>query len=107
MTDLDAYRERIGVAGRLAADLPTLRALHTAHMRTIPSPEPRAPSLEPHELADFAETCRFQQTSPDSLFVGGWVCSIATAHGGTTLAGRHYVASDGEARDERELTSAS
>jgi N-hydroxyarylamine O-acetyltransferase len=34
--DLDAYLERIGFAGALAADVDTLRALHRAHHATIP-----------------------------------------------------------------------
>ena len=34
--DLDAYLRRINFRGPLAADLPTLRALHRAHIDAIP-----------------------------------------------------------------------
>ena len=36
MSDLAAYLERVGVPGPLRPDLPTLRALHAAHMGAIP-----------------------------------------------------------------------
>jgi N-hydroxyarylamine O-acetyltransferase len=36
LLDLDAYLARIGCTGRLAADLPTLTALHRAHLTAIP-----------------------------------------------------------------------
>lgn len=36
MSDLDAYRDRIGVPAPLRPDLPTLRALQAAHIRTVP-----------------------------------------------------------------------
>lgn len=56
------------------------------------------------DLDEFAETCRHHQTSPDSPFVGRWNCVIFTAGGATSLSGRHYVTTDGAARDERDLT---
>jgi N-hydroxyarylamine O-acetyltransferase len=44
-------------------------------------------SLVPHELADFSERCTWQQTSPDSHFTHGPVCTIARPGGGRfTLA---------------------
>lgn len=58
----------------------------------------------PRTLEEFAETCRYHQTSPDSPFVGRWNCVIFTADGATSLSGRHYVSTDGTARDERDLT---
>lgn len=234
MSGLDAYRDRIGVSGPLIADLPTLRALHAAHMRTVPfenaSVRFREPieldpdafvhkigvlrrggfcyelngafavllrslgfdvellearghedqgrigprfdhlalrvtldepwlvdvgfgysfveplrlsagveqsdpvgafrlievgdeldvewrhrdgrwvphyrlDLRPRDLDEFAEACRYHQTAPGSPFVSRWNCTIAgTGGGGTTLSGRHYIATDGQNRDERDLT---
>jgi N-hydroxyarylamine O-acetyltransferase len=56
------------------------------------------------ELNDFAETCLFQQTSPESPFVTGWNCCIEHDGGWVTLSGRHYIATAGVTRDERDLT---
>jgi N-hydroxyarylamine O-acetyltransferase len=58
----------------------------------------------PHDLAEFAETCRYHQTAPDSPFTRGWNCVVLTATGAITLSDRHYIATDGSARDERDLT---
>ena len=55
------------------------------------------------ELDEFIDTSRYHQTSPDSPFVGRWNCVIFTPRGATSLSGRHYVASDGTAREERDL----
>jgi N-hydroxyarylamine O-acetyltransferase len=64
-------------------------------------------ALRAHDLGEFAETCRYQQTAPGSPFVGRWNCVIAgPGGGGTTLSGRHYIATDGTTRDERDLTDA-
>ena len=61
--------------------------------------------LATRELAEFAETCRYQQTAPGSPFVSRWNCTIAgQGSDGITLAGRHLIATDGEFRDERDLT---
>jgi N-hydroxyarylamine O-acetyltransferase len=45
------------------------------------SPDHRM-SLAPHVLADFADRCRWQQTSPDSHFTTGPVCTLARPDGG-------------------------
>jgi len=58
----------------------------------------------PHALADFAETARYHQTAPGSPFTRGWNCVILTPGGAVTLSDRHYIATDGPARDERDLT---
>jgi len=50
VTDLEAYRERIGVPGPLHPDLPTLRALHGAHVRTVPFENASVLFGEPIEL---------------------------------------------------------
>ncbi len=58
----------------------------------------------PHALAEFAETCRYHQIDPDSPFTRDWDCAVVTPGGAMTLSGRHYIATDGVARDERDLT---
>ena len=42
-------------------------------------------TLEPHELPEYAAMCDFQQTSPESHFTKGRVCSLATETGRVTL----------------------
>ena len=50
MSDLDAYRDRLGVPGPLRPDLATLRALHLAHLRTVPFENASVLFGEPIEL---------------------------------------------------------
>ncbi|MEV7026176.1 arylamine N-acetyltransferase [Kitasatospora sp. NPDC093558] len=48
--------------------------------------------LRPYELADFAPTCWWQTTSPDSVFTRSTTCSVLTADGGrTTIAGDRLI----------------
>lgn len=57
----------------------------------------------PHPLAAFEAECRFLQSSPDSPFLTGWLCSLINVHGGVTLFGRRLIASDGTDREERDV----
>ena len=59
--------------------------------------------LEPHAFADYAEMCRFHQTSPESHFTRGRVCSRLTAEGRVTLSGLRLITTQGRAKVEREL----
>jgi len=59
--------------------------------------------LEPHAYADYAEMCRFHQTSPESHFTRGRVCSRLTAEGRVTLTGSRLIKTGGGERTEREL----
>jgi N-hydroxyarylamine O-acetyltransferase len=61
-------------------------------------------TLRPHCYADFAERCRYHQTSPDSHFTKSRVCSRATLEGRLTLSGMRFIetAADG-GRHERVL----
>lgn len=63
-------------------------------------------TLQPHEYADYAEMCRYHQTSPQSHFTRGRICSRATAEGRVTLSEMRFIktSKDGE-RQERTLTS--
>jgi len=48
-------------------------------------------TLQPHAYADYAEMCRYHQTSPDSHFTKAPLCSLATADGRITLGGGHFI----------------
>jgi N-hydroxyarylamine O-acetyltransferase len=50
VSELDAYRDRLGIQGPLAPDLATLRALHAAHIRTIPFENASVLLAEPMSL---------------------------------------------------------
>jgi N-hydroxyarylamine O-acetyltransferase len=62
-------------------------------------------TLRPHVYADFAERCRYQQTSPDSHFTRNRICSRATEGGGrVTLSGMRFIETGaGGERRERVL----
>ena len=63
-------------------------------------------SLRPHQFADYAEMCRYHQTSPLSHFTKARICSRATPEGRITLSDMRLIRTleNGE-RDERTLTS--
>jgi N-hydroxyarylamine O-acetyltransferase len=63
-------------------------------------------TLQAHQYADYAEMCRYHQTSPQSHFTRGRICSRATEQGRVTLSEmRFIVTSKDGARQERTLTS--
>jgi N-hydroxyarylamine O-acetyltransferase len=63
-------------------------------------------TLRPREYADYAEMCRYHQTSPESHFTKARVCSLATEEGRVTLSEMRFIkTSRGGARLERALTS--
>lgn len=59
--------------------------------------------LEPHAYEDYAEMCRFHQTSPESHFTRGRVCSRLTPEGRLTLSGSRLIETKGGERIAREL----
>jgi N-hydroxyarylamine O-acetyltransferase len=59
----------------------------------------------PRALMDFQDGCTFHQTSPDSGFTRGTVCSIRTAAGRVTLAGTLLIETTADERSEQELSS--
>lgn len=61
-------------------------------------------TTRPHALGDFAAGCLFHQTSPDSVFTRGRICSLATPTGRVTLADRRLIVTEEGRRTERELT---
>lgn len=66
-------------------------------------------TLTPHTFADYAEMCRFHQTSPDSHFTQGRICSRATETGRITLSDLRFITTSGSShqqlRQEQTLTS--
>ena len=62
-------------------------------------------TLQPHIMADFADRCHFQQTSPDSHFTQKRICSLALPDGRITLSDRRLITTQHGARLERELAS--
>lgn len=62
-------------------------------------------TLQPYTFADYEEMCRFHQTSPDSHFTKGRICSLATADGRITLSDMRLIRTANQLRDERTLAS--
>lgn len=60
-------------------------------------------TLQPHGYADYEEMCRYHQTSPESHFTKGPLCSLATRDGRVTLSGLRLITSIAGQRDERLL----
>jgi N-hydroxyarylamine O-acetyltransferase len=48
-------------------------------------------TLQPHEYADYAEMCHYHQTSPESHFTRGRICSRATSDGRITLSDMRLI----------------
>ncbi|MFP5262887.1 MAG: arylamine N-acetyltransferase family protein [Blastocatellia bacterium] len=62
-------------------------------------------TLEPFRYEDFAEMCRYHQTSPDSPFTRRRTCSLATQGGRITLTDMRLITTTGEGRQERALAT--
>lgn len=62
-------------------------------------------TLTEHPLADFAEMCRYHQTSPDSHFTRKRICSLARADGRITLSDLRLITTADGLRSERDLGS--
>jgi N-hydroxyarylamine O-acetyltransferase len=60
-------------------------------------------TLQPRQLSEFAEMCRYHQTSPDSPFTRKRVCSLATPQGRITVSGDQLIETRGGMREERVL----
>jgi N-hydroxyarylamine O-acetyltransferase len=60
-------------------------------------------SLVPCKLEDFAGMCHYHQTSLESYFTQGTVCSRATLDGRITLSGMKWIVTRNGHREEREL----
>ena len=64
-------------------------------------------ALQPYTFPDYEEMCHFHQTSPDSHFTKGLICSRATEDGRITLSDMRFITTFGpqRLRDEQILTS--
>lgn len=60
-------------------------------------------TTEPRSYQDYADACHFQQTSPESHFTRGWLCSRATGTGRVTVSNGRLIVTEGEERREVEL----
>jgi N-hydroxyarylamine O-acetyltransferase len=67
--------------------------------------EPLRFDLTPYEYADYAEICRYHQTSPHSHFTRGRICSRATREGRVTISGTRLIVTTDDWRQEWELRS--
>jgi len=61
-------------------------------------------TLQLRTLADFADRCRFHQTSPESHFTQGRICTVATPTGRVTLSGMRLIETTPAGRNESEVT---
>jgi N-hydroxyarylamine O-acetyltransferase len=61
--------------------------------------------LQPHDYAEYEEMCRFHQTSPESHFTRGRICSLATNDGRVTLSDMRMITTSGQQRHERIIES--
>ncbi len=66
-------------------------------------------TLQPYTYADYAEMCRYHQTSPESHFTRSRICSRATEDGRITLSDMRFITTSKsgahQVRQERTLAS--
>ena len=62
-------------------------------------------TLQPRNYPDYAEMCRFHQTSPESHFTRARICSRATPEGRISLSDMRFITTVGLDRHERELST--
>ncbi|HKY30253.1 MAG TPA: arylamine N-acetyltransferase [Pyrinomonadaceae bacterium] len=60
-------------------------------------------TLQPHIYSDYAEMCHYHQTSPQSHFTRGRVCTRATPDGRITLSELRLITTVNGQREERML----
>jgi N-hydroxyarylamine O-acetyltransferase len=56
-------------------------------------------------IAEFADACRYHQTSPESHFTQGTVCSLATGTGRVTISDRTLITTVDGTRTERAIAT--
>ena len=63
-------------------------------------------TLQPYQYSDYAEMCRYHQTSPESHFTRARICSRATPEGRVTLSDLRFITTNvGGVREECLLTN--
>jgi len=60
-------------------------------------------SLQQHDYPDYEDRCVFQQTSPESHFTTGRICTLATTSGGITLSELRFITTTNGEKEERLL----
>lgn len=58
---------------------------------------------EPRRLEEFLPMCRYQETSPESIFTRKSICSRATPDGRITLSDGRLIVTRDDRRDERRI----
>jgi N-hydroxyarylamine O-acetyltransferase len=58
-----------------------------------------------HDLSEFADRCEWQQTSPDSHFTNGRLCSLMTVNGRKTLTDDKFILTEGSRKSEIPIVS--
>jgi len=61
--------------------------------------------MQPHKLADFVARCHYYETSPESHFTHGRMCSLATPEGRITLRDQRLITTVDGKKEERMLES--
>jgi len=64
-------------------------------------------TLTARNYMDFSEMCVYQQTSVDSYFARGPICTILSPHGRITLSGRRLIFTSEDKRNEKSIDSLS
>jgi N-hydroxyarylamine O-acetyltransferase len=62
-------------------------------------------TLHPYEYSDYAEMCRYHQTSPMSHFTKGRICSRLTPRGRISLADMRFITTEDGDRRERSVVN--
>lgn len=60
----------------------------------------------PRQLSEFSRMCRYHQTSPESGFTKGSICSIATLDGRKTLSDKQFIVTRNGERTQRGVSKA-
>jgi N-hydroxyarylamine O-acetyltransferase len=60
-------------------------------------------TLQPRRLQDFAAMCHYQQTSPDSYFTHGRLCTLIRPGGHVTLSDHRLIVVEDGRRVERPI----
>lgn len=59
----------------------------------------------PRELDEFSEMCRYQQTSPESHFTKGKICSLMTENGRKSLTNKKFIETKNGQKNEIDIDS--
>ncbi len=62
-------------------------------------------TTSPRDLTEFAEMCEYQQTSPDSHFTKGKICSLMTENGRKSLTDTKFIETKNGQKSEIDVSS--